>query len=115
RVAGGSAAGGAGRVPDQVQAGSFRVRRIAGRRGGRGGSRGERRSRDLIRMIEGAATTPEEAATAPRVSFFTLGCRLNQYDTAALRAQVLEEGFRESDAGSDVIVVNTCTVTRRAD
>ena len=66
-------------------------------------------------MIEGAATTPEEAATAPRVSFFTLGCRLNQYDTAALRAQVLEEGFRESDAGSDVILVNTCTVTRRAD
>jgi len=66
-------------------------------------------------MIEAVATTPEEAATAPRVSFFTLGCRLNQYDTAALRAQVLEEGFQESDAGPDVIVVNTCTVTRRAD
>lgn len=66
-------------------------------------------------MIDAVATTPEEAATAPRVSFFTLGCRLNQYDTAALRAQVLEEGFQESGAGPDVIVVNTCTVTRRAD
>jgi threonylcarbamoyladenosine tRNA methylthiotransferase MtaB len=66
-------------------------------------------------MTGTVASSPEEARTAPRVSFFTLGCRLNQYDTAALRAQVRAEGLQESDQAPDVIVVNTCTVTRRAD
>jgi threonylcarbamoyladenosine tRNA methylthiotransferase MtaB len=66
-------------------------------------------------MTGKVATSPEEAHTAPRVSFFTLGCRLNQYDTAALRAGVRAEGLEETDASPDVIVVNTCTVTRRAD
>ncbi|HEX7077556.1 MAG TPA: tRNA (N(6)-L-threonylcarbamoyladenosine(37)-C(2))-methylthiotransferase MtaB [Candidatus Eisenbacteria bacterium] len=60
---------------------------------------------------------PEEPATAPRVSFFTFGCRLNQHDTAAMRARLGAGGFREASPGEpgDVVVVNTCTVTRRAD
>src|SRR6185503_14204313 len=65
-------------------------------------------------MTKAVATSPEGAGTAPRVSFWTLGCRLNQYDTAALRARMLGEGMREAP-DPDVIVVNTCTVTRRAD
>lgn len=48
-----------------------------------------------------------------------MGCRLNQYDTAALRARLLAAGMTEAlPAGgeaAELIVVNTCTVTRRAD
>jgi threonylcarbamoyladenosine tRNA methylthiotransferase MtaB len=65
-------------------------------------------------MTEAVVTYPEGSSKAPRVSFFTLGCRLNQHDTAALRARLLEEGMREAPR-PDVIIVNTCTVTRRAD
>lgn len=62
--------------------------------------------------------SPEGSRKAPRVSFWTLGCRLNQYDTAALRARILDSGHIEVPAGSadaDVVFVNTCTVTARAD
>ena len=61
-------------------------------------------------------STPEEPKPAPRVSFFTLGCRLNQHDTAAMRADLEREGWRAADPDrADVLIVNTCTVTRRAD
>jgi len=66
-------------------------------------------------MREAVATSPEGPSKAPRVSFWTLGCRLNQHDTAALRAEALASGLRESAEAPDVVVVNTCTVTRRAD
>ena len=69
-------------------------------------------------MTEAAAASPEEPSEAPRVSFWTLGCRLNQHDTAALRARLLRSGFAESREGSRdaaLLVVNTCTVTARAD
>ncbi|MBI4364952.1 MAG: tRNA (N(6)-L-threonylcarbamoyladenosine(37)-C(2))-methylthiotransferase MtaB [Candidatus Latescibacteria bacterium] len=47
----------------------------------------------------------------------TLGCRLNQYDTAAMRARALAQGFVEAepDAAADAVLINTCTVTARAD
>src|SRR5712664_2177581 len=69
-------------------------------------------------MREGAAIAPEGSFKAPRVSFWTLGCRMNQYDTAALRKRLLAAGLSESQPGdrdAELIVVNTCTVTRRAD
>jgi threonylcarbamoyladenosine tRNA methylthiotransferase MtaB len=63
------------------------------------------------------ASEPGAPTTAPRVSYFTLGCRLNQHDTAAIRASLSAAGWDEARAGEspDVIVVNTCTVTARAD
>jgi threonylcarbamoyladenosine tRNA methylthiotransferase MtaB len=69
-------------------------------------------------MKEAVAISPEGSTRAPRVSFWTHGCRLNQYDTAALRARLFALGLSESPPGAegaDLIVVNTCTVTRRAD
>ncbi|HZI89412.1 MAG TPA: tRNA (N(6)-L-threonylcarbamoyladenosine(37)-C(2))-methylthiotransferase MtaB [Candidatus Polarisedimenticolia bacterium] len=66
-------------------------------------------------MTEVVAAHPEGSSKAPRVSFFTLGCRLNQHDTAAMRATLSEAGYRESVEPGDVVIVNTCTVTRRAD
>ena len=51
-------------------------------------------------------------------AFFTitLGCKLNQYDSAAIEGELLRRGFRPTEAASnaDVVVVNTCTVTHRA-
>ncbi len=51
------------------------------------------------------------------VKFFTLGCKVNQYDTQSIREDFFRLGFRESsrDEAADVYVVNTCTVTRIAD
>lgn len=52
------------------------------------------------------------------VAFCTFGCRLNQYDTETIRTLLDEFGgwrsvpFREH---ADVYVVNTCSVTARAD
>jgi len=68
-------------------------------------------------VIRGDRQTPEGLSIAPRVSFFTLGCRLNQHDTAAMRARLADAGWDEIEApeGADVVVVNTCTVTARAD
>lgn len=53
-----------------------------------------------------------------RIAFCTFGCRLNQYDTETIRTLLEEEGgfrtvpMREQ---ADVYVVNTCSVTARAD
>jgi threonylcarbamoyladenosine tRNA methylthiotransferase MtaB len=47
----------------------------------------------------------------------TLGCKLNQFDTAAVEGELLRRGFQaEADVSrAGVVVVNTCTVTARAD
>ncbi|NKC14765.1 MAG: tRNA (N(6)-L-threonylcarbamoyladenosine(37)-C(2))-methylthiotransferase MtaB [Gammaproteobacteria bacterium] len=53
-----------------------------------------------------------------RVAFCTFGCRLNQYDTETIRTLLEDEGefrtvpFKDE---ADVYVVNTCSVTARAD
>jgi len=51
------------------------------------------------------------------VAFTTLGCRLNQADTQALQRVLETRGFRTVplEARPDVVVVNTCTVTARAE
>jgi threonylcarbamoyladenosine tRNA methylthiotransferase MtaB len=55
--------------------------------------------------------------TARKVSFATLGCRLNQVDTQQLQALFEARGFTtvDFDEPADVVVVNTCTVTARAE
>lgn len=51
-----------------------------------------------------------------RVKFYTLGCKVNQYETQAIREKFLRAGFRENNSEiADVYIVNTCTVTARAD
>ncbi len=51
------------------------------------------------------------------VSFHTLGCKLNAYDTEWHREQFLDVGYVEVPFGqsADVTVVNTCTVTGQGD
>jgi threonylcarbamoyladenosine tRNA methylthiotransferase MtaB len=51
------------------------------------------------------------------VSFYTLGCKLNQYETEGMREAFRKRGVRIVPFGepSDICVVHTCTVTQRTD
>src|SRR5690349_17576443 len=64
----------------------------------------------------GSGTATAGGQRKLRVAFATLGCKVNQYDTAtmetALRKQCEIVPFAP---GADVYVVNSCTVTDRAD
>ena len=53
----------------------------------------------------------------PTVALHTLGCRLNQYETEAIRECFVARGFQvvPFTEKADVYVVNTCTVTNKAD
>jgi len=52
-----------------------------------------------------------------RVSFQTLGCKLNYAETHTITRQFREGGFEVVDARerADVVVINTCSVTENAD
>lgn len=45
----------------------------------------------------------------------TLGCKVNFYESNALREMFLKNGYLENEISPDVIVVNTCSVTAVAD
>lgn len=49
-------------------------------------------------------------------AFVTFGCKVNQYESQALRERYARTGLTEVDAdrGADVVVINTCTVTETA-
>lgn len=51
------------------------------------------------------------------IKFFTLGCKVNQYETQSIREQFLKAGFIEinNHKPADIYVINTCTVTHKAD
>jgi threonylcarbamoyladenosine tRNA methylthiotransferase MtaB len=53
----------------------------------------------------------------PTVSFHTLGCKLNFAETSSLGHEFLSRGFSVVQSGTpaDVCVINTCSVTARAD
>ena len=55
--------------------------------------------------------------TTKTVAFHTLGCKVNQYDTQAMRERFIEAGYTpaEFDGHADVYVINTCTVTGTGD
>lgn len=54
-----------------------------------------------------------------RAAFYTLGCKVNQYETQIMEQQFSAEGFDIVDAdeagGADVYIVNSCTVTSTGD
>ncbi|MGB4140672.1 MAG: tRNA (N(6)-L-threonylcarbamoyladenosine(37)-C(2))-methylthiotransferase MtaB, partial [Limnochordia bacterium] len=53
-----------------------------------------------------------------RVAVHTLGCKVNQYDSEAISAQFKACGYEVVDfdqAGADVYIINTCTVTNISD
>ncbi|MFQ6113058.1 MAG: tRNA (N(6)-L-threonylcarbamoyladenosine(37)-C(2))-methylthiotransferase MtaB [bacterium] len=52
-----------------------------------------------------------------KASFYTLGCRVNQAETALISNTFKEKGYQVVEFGqpTDVCVINTCTVTEQAD
>lgn len=57
------------------------------------------------------------AADGLKVAFYTLGCKVNQYDSSAVAALFRELGYAvvPFSEKADVYVVNTCTVTAAGD
>ena len=53
----------------------------------------------------------------PILKAYTLGCKVNQYETQLVREGLAGAGFREaqSDQSADLCVINTCTVTSEGD
>ena len=53
----------------------------------------------------------------PRASLHTLGCRLNQAETAMLADRLQQDGYQIVEYGrpTDLLVLNTCTVTDEAE
>jgi len=58
-----------------------------------------------------------ESPAPVTVAFATLGCKLNQYDTSEIQALLEARGFRtvSFEQPAQLYVINTCTVTARAD
>lgn len=51
------------------------------------------------------------------VAFFTLGCKLNQFESAAMAGQLESAGYDVIDPKwrADIYIINTCTVTGKTD
>nr|WP_207734764.1 tRNA (N(6)-L-threonylcarbamoyladenosine(37)-C(2))-methylthiotransferase MtaB [Romboutsia sp. 1001713B170207_170306_H8] len=52
-----------------------------------------------------------------KVAFYTLGCKVNQYETEAMLEMFKKDGYEQvgSEEYADVYVINTCTVTHMSD
>lgn len=53
-----------------------------------------------------------------KVSFYTLGCKVNQYETNGMMQKFQEAGYDIVDMNkeiSDICIINTCTVTNMSD
>ena len=46
-----------------------------------------------------------------KFAFFTLGCKVNLFETQALQQLAQERGHEIVENGADAVIVNTCTVT----
>lgn len=55
--------------------------------------------------------------TAQRVAITTLGCKINQFESAAMTENLGQEGFQvvPFEERADIYVINTCTVTAKTD
>ncbi|MDF2948775.1 MAG: modification enzyme MiaB family, partial [Sedimentibacter sp.] len=51
------------------------------------------------------------------VSFTTLGCKVNQFETEAMTELLEKEGFVVLPSGeqSDIYIINTCAVTKESE
>ena len=52
-----------------------------------------------------------------KVAFYTLGCKVNQYETESIKNQWIKKGYAEVswEDKADIYIVNSCTVTSVAD
>ncbi|MBI4644783.1 MAG: tRNA (N(6)-L-threonylcarbamoyladenosine(37)-C(2))-methylthiotransferase MtaB, partial [Deltaproteobacteria bacterium] len=64
------------------------------------------------------ATENRQQKTENRLfRILTFGCKVNQCDTMGLAQALIAQGWQEAPQGTapDLLLVNTCTVTARAD
>jgi threonylcarbamoyladenosine tRNA methylthiotransferase MtaB len=63
------------------------------------------------------ATSPSSSLAAPTFALYTLGCKVNQYDSHQIARSLVARGFRrvEFRDSADLYVIDTCTVTAEAD
>ena len=52
-----------------------------------------------------------------KIGFKTIGCKVNQYETGALRQLFIRNGYKAVglDEIADIYLINTCAVTREAE
>lgn len=52
-----------------------------------------------------------------KISFYTLGCKVNQYETQAMSEQLKNAGHEivSNNENADIFIINSCTVTAGAD
>ena len=52
-----------------------------------------------------------------KIAFYTLGCKVNQYETNAMTQKFIEAKHEivDFEEKADVYIINTCTVTNIAD
>lgn len=70
----------------------------------------------MIRIKKSAAFRGGEAAFSQMKSFkiYTLGCKVNQYDSGSLGEKLASLGFGMGEKNTDLAIVNTCSVTGSA-
>jgi len=63
------------------------------------------------------ALPPKDLYIMPYFQILTFGCKVNQYESAGMAEVLADLGFtpRPPQAAPDLVLVNTCTVTARAD
>lgn len=56
-------------------------------------------------------------STNKKVAFYTLGCKVNQYESESIKNQLVKKGYEEVsfEDSADIYIVNSCTVTSIAD
>ena len=50
-----------------------------------------------------------------KFKIYTLGCKVNTYETNVMRDKLINNEYKEDDNNVDVAIINTCTVTNTAD
>jgi threonylcarbamoyladenosine tRNA methylthiotransferase MtaB len=52
-----------------------------------------------------------------KIAITTLGCKTNQFESAAMRESLEKEGYESVpfNQAADIYIINTCTVTARTD
>ncbi len=50
-----------------------------------------------------------------RFKIYTLGCKVNDYESNVMRDKLVNNGYKEALKEADIVIINTCSVTNTAD
>ncbi|HEX8834478.1 MAG TPA: MiaB/RimO family radical SAM methylthiotransferase [Abditibacteriaceae bacterium] len=70
-----------------------------------------------ITFFEKVTASPTAPSRRPTFALYTLGCKVNQYDSHQISRTLVQRGFQrvEFRESADLYVIDTCTVTAEAD